>query len=697
MKNFLAKMKSANYKQLAIDHGEKVVAGMIGLFLLFALLGTRWSGYEKTPAELKEKVDNASRAISQQTWENSADGQSGKYSAEAGIDEKKVQQLLTSNEQVRANMVEDGLRRWSTDHNFITSVIPSQEPARRPDLLPIEELIATPTKAIIPLSMVSTEPQDGPATPVEINQPRVRLKGDFRNEAGGPMGPEAFPPAGGPGAGTGPEMGMGGQDARGYRFVSIRGIVPLYRQIERVALALNISHRQASALVDYWDFRLERRSRPTGDNVAWSKWEQVDIRTAEDIMQQAAGWDPELIELSLTDPVLTMPLPTRVLYVWDKSIVSHPKVDNYVLPPSQRDRQMEMYENYIKERADEVEEMRLQQKGGLSRFQGGNRQFVGEMGAAPGGMRSQNNVTFLDRIAQNMDRDNAAQLREELRAQIAKAQSAAGRLLLFRYLDFDVRPGTTYQYRVQLQLANPNFERPHQYVIDPEITKDRLLTTPFSQPTAEVAVPRDVNFYVTKVDDAYGSNPPSATFDVYEWSEKYGSTINKELKILFGSFIGDRTTTDVIDVPRKQYLEGEEVDFKSDDVLIDIADAPRSIDVEAHEDLAELPRDVLRRGLGVAEQALLVKESGELVAYDPISMVDSHGRSKKRKEQEDEDLLPIKQQGTAGDEEGAGLEQYEQEEMQQRGRRGRGGNSLRRQGRGARGRGRGPMGIGAGP
>ena len=33
MKNLIAKLKSADYKQVAINHGEKLVAGLLGLML----------------------------------------------------------------------------------------------------------------------------------------------------------------------------------------------------------------------------------------------------------------------------------------------------------------------------------------------------------------------------------------------------------------------------------------------------------------------------------------------------------------------------------------------------------------------------------------------------------------------------------------------------------------------------------------
>jgi len=268
-----------------------------------------------------------------------------------------------------------------------------------------------------------------------------------------------------------------------------------------------------------------------------------------------------------------------------------------------------------------------------------------------------------------------------------RSQTAAGRLLLFRYFDFDVKPGTTYQYRVQLVLVNPNYKAEQQSVIDPEITRERFLTTPFSQPTAAVSVPFDVNFYVTRVDNAKGSSPASATFDVYQWSTKYGTTINKQLKVPFGAFVGSRTKTNVVDPVKDRYLENHVVDFKSEDVLIDIFDAPNSINVDDHPDL-KLSREKLRNGLGVSEQALLLNAAGQLVAFDPVSMFGAYVATKRTYIDEQKDLLSIKQNGAAGGMDGSDLSGYV--EMFNEGNMGgdqgrssrRGGNSLRRRQRG---------------
>ena len=715
MKNLIAKLKSADYKQVAINHGEKLVAGLLGLMLLFALLTTSWSTYKKTPEQLTADVDGAKQAIAGKTWADSEDAQKGLYSVATGLKQDQVLQLLTRDLELRAKRVDEEKIKYYYPTPLLESSIRSSEPSSQPELHTVEALIATAGRALIeknPTTQgVLPNEESGPA---EAPSGRRTLKG-AGGDIGGPgagypgatagvpmnsgstlgMGP-GMNPGMGPGMGGG--MGGGGTDADAVRGVAVRGIVPLLRQIERVKDALHLTHREAMAMVDYWDFHLERRSKPVGAKDAWDEWAPVDIRAAKEMLRDSAGWDPPLIELSLTDPVLTMSLPSRVVYNWMKEEVSHPKLDNYVLSPSQRDRQMEIYEKIIERQMEDAGALKEQQKKGFSDLQGGSRDFGMGMGmgmgmGGGGSMRSQPAQNMIGDIANSMDRDNPEQAKQEIVAQIMRNQTAAGRLLLFRYFDFDVKPGTSYQYRVQLVMANPNFNAPQQSVINPEITKERFLTTPFSQPTAAVSVPNDVNYYVTRVENAKGSNQPSATFDVFQWSNEYGTTINKRLKILFGAFVGSRTGADVVDPAAGQFLEDHEVDFKSEDVLVDISVKPNSINPNDHPDL-KLPKDKLRTGLGVAEQALLVNAAGKLVAFDPVSMLGSYRVTKKDYEDEQEDFDSIKQDGAGAGpgEPGSDLTgigaMYQQgaaasAQKTKKGRSSkRGGNSLRRQGGG---------------
>lgn len=61
---------------------------------------------------------------------------------------------------------------------------------------------------------------------------------------------------------------------------------------------------------------------------------------------------------------------------------------------------------------------------------------------------------------------------------------------LYRYFDFDVEEGKSYQYRVQLLLQNPNIGIDPKYIEDPDMSSKAALVAERSAPSAPVAVGR---------------------------------------------------------------------------------------------------------------------------------------------------------------------------------------------------------------
>jgi hypothetical protein len=69
MKLAVPNLKTLDYKQLGIDHGEKVVIAIIGLVLLFVLWSTKWTKpIEETPTELTEQAKSTEEKIKTQPW-----------------------------------------------------------------------------------------------------------------------------------------------------------------------------------------------------------------------------------------------------------------------------------------------------------------------------------------------------------------------------------------------------------------------------------------------------------------------------------------------------------------------------------------------------------------------------------------------------------------------------------------------------
>ncbi|MCI0704158.1 MAG: hypothetical protein L0241_24130 [Planctomycetia bacterium] len=82
---------------------------------------------------------------------------------------------------------------------------------------------------------------------------------------------------------------------------------------------------------------------------------------------------------------------------------------------------------------------------------------------------------------------------------------------LLRFVDCDVKPGRTYQYRVRLRMLNPNYGQ-DKLVANPEHAKDKykVLYSPWTQLDQSIAVPAesflfsyDVKTYRDQVDTAY--------------------------------------------------------------------------------------------------------------------------------------------------------------------------------------------------
>ena len=68
MKLSLSSLKTLDYKQLGIDHGEKVVIALIGLMMATVLFRSNWKGTDKTPNEITEKADKAMQQIEASPW-----------------------------------------------------------------------------------------------------------------------------------------------------------------------------------------------------------------------------------------------------------------------------------------------------------------------------------------------------------------------------------------------------------------------------------------------------------------------------------------------------------------------------------------------------------------------------------------------------------------------------------------------------
>lgn len=68
MKFSAASLKNADYKKLLINHGEKLVIGVVALLVLLVLWRTNWSRYQGTPEQMSESAEKADQLLAKSQW-----------------------------------------------------------------------------------------------------------------------------------------------------------------------------------------------------------------------------------------------------------------------------------------------------------------------------------------------------------------------------------------------------------------------------------------------------------------------------------------------------------------------------------------------------------------------------------------------------------------------------------------------------
>lgn len=96
---------------------------------------------------------------------------------------------------------------------------------------------------------------------------------------------------------------------------------------------------------------------------------------------------------------------------------------------------------------------------------------------------------------------------------------------LFRYFDFSVEPGKTYQYRVKLQLANPNAGLAPKYLQDPQFATGSVRLTDWSNLTPPVFIRRDAEIYAGEVIPSRTAEPKTVVL-IRQFDQQTGEIIS---------------------------------------------------------------------------------------------------------------------------------------------------------------------------
>lgn len=677
------KAKGFDVKSLAVQHGEKIVLGVIGLLVLLALVRTTWKTYDKNPKQLSEKAKETQQRIEQSVWPKD---EQQKYAADDRL-QVKIASML---EPIPGDVLRDPETgrlgyKYSISPSF--NLYPKQKLLADPEWYPVEQLIASAGRIAVAKRTAFVEGgEEGLIGPDGVKQPadgkskpkpkfKVRRGGAGEGEAGlgndlmDPMAdsvngatpggtrrpsyvrqppnskrPPGATPGGmrrpgtpGPGGALGGVNPMGGMEppegamdegyaggqyeVDGKRFVAVRGAYPIKRQAEAYEKALNLDQGiyDPRLIVQVYDFHLQRQMSADGGKT-WGEWKEVDKQVLIDYFKNTVGQiEPDVVDPGVTLPELTTPLPMRLLRVWDED-ATHPALTRYRLSKAGREKQRLIEEAIAKEVARRKQLARHASKGLADIFGGNYVQERNEIMQDDNAMRNvMDYVTQMespDGVGTNGNLNDPKRL-EELKSQI----TAAGDLVLFRYFDFDVLPGMSYRYRVQLELRNPNFGRPkdelqpkYQYSSD-----KRYVTTEWSNVTGATTVPVDVKYYLTGADQmsTLKMTEPAARLKLFQWFPELGATVRGHVAgVKPGEFLaGKDINTTRIDPGQAIMLDPAETEFETRVLMLDVEPGSQKLD-SRH--MRELGLGGLRK-LNLVDEAVVLDERGDVKLLDPLT------------------------------------------------------------------------------
>lgn len=654
MKNLLAKIKGVNYKQALIEHGEKLILGVVGLFVMICLGGTNWSRYDKLPKEFQDKVESGERNIQNTTFTLE---EQNKYKP------AEIMQAV----QTLQSPLEPGRYQYSTD--WFWPMYPTAIKISEPKWLAPIQPIADFGKAVIVELPPPEQSQSLVATAIDGSEAAKKLTPDdddefavkrTTNDATGRGGAGAGNAAsatindgtgaagsaasvssyknmasGGGAAGMSSMMGKSAQSAptvntRGNRFISVRAIFPLGDQLEELFKTMHEQKQQLAGRINFLDFEVERQVAQAGDKTWSGPWEKVDLQATLDLLDRIE-FDADLVDPVYTDNVFTMPLPRRAIGKWNKW-ASHPLIK--MLTDAQAELQAQLNDRLVEEASTKKVEDKTAKKGFATKIhdvRGLRSQFSSQMPGMssdmssqmkqPGGMQSFN-PSFAG--AGGMEELGGAMnsLTEQMNA---TGNGRMSKYLLFRYFDFQVTPGNAYRYRVRMTLINPNFKRAVEELVDESIAAGEIRVTPWSEPTPHVFVPEEQRIFLTKAEKSRSTDTglPSANIDVYQWFAEAGTTIAARVdKLQLGQFIGGRCPKTEVYRPANDTLKEEEVPVFTGSLLADVAAAPTAagFDPAEHADL-KLDDKKLKQ-LTTADKALIVDRYGQLAILDTRTATD---------------------------------------------------------------------------
>lgn len=623
MKNFISKIKTLDYKQFALQHGEKIGMIVVGLIVVACLALTNWaSEYTGTPGSLIDQAEKVDRQVKQNQW----------------TDDRKKEFLpyLTADGELQKVTSEIDLTAYDWSNPLSPRVHEKQLAADEPDWLSVVGLKAHYGQ--MPMGVVGLPPATEPAADEAKPKP---AKGDKKKNK-----PEELPmppAAAGWGGGSPAKNASSAEKVRGVRFNVLVGVVEVQKQQRLLFQKLHLaSPPQAAARLKYVAFRVQRQRAVPGADPWTGPWKDLSTEASMDVLGEASDFDSELVAAKYTHVEFTSPLPHRLDSDWDPNQVVHPRIPTLTEDEQEQERiKNEAALKTIAETEDADDGTTEVRRGVFSRIQKDANGIRKRATSTDAGSKRLREVEA--ELRQDLGMGNNVPGRRPMEGGRGPmgvgmgggpgAQQGADTgadLLLFRYFDFDIEPGECYRYRVQLIVENPSFQQ--IFVSSPPVAEGEFRETPWSAPSPPAVVDRDVEYALTKVQATRGKYD-GAELNVVQFDTSLGTFIMDTFKVAYGAFVGtEKKKTMHLDVAAPTFKE-EEVAFSSKDILLDSAGPPNLSNALSDLNLTD-PKEVkkLTREGGL-DLAVTLNRFGEIVELDAGSYADLAASRKKVDEQ----------------------------------------------------------------
>jgi hypothetical protein len=280
MKFSVDRLKNIDWKQFAVNHGEKIALGVVGLVvLLIVFMGTRWKTFqEKQPDELISQVETEDKALLAAKWpETERAIYTDKYDVNFVYDNTY-------------SVVKADKFRYLPGHPMYWPLHRQQEPIEEPVWYAVEELVQTPGRFIMEIPPPGQEAIVDGALAIAAEEAAQEEEDDptlagFKKSTAGqqfgagaeggmdPMTSEDYTGAMENFGGAVDPMGEYGEmamtmpevHARGVRYIAVRGVFPFGKQVDSIVAAKhNPTLRDRRSLVDIANFEIQRQKAQPG-------------------------------------------------------------------------------------------------------------------------------------------------------------------------------------------------------------------------------------------------------------------------------------------------------------------------------------------------------------------------------------------------------------------------------------------------